>query len=143
MNFLRVEKNFEFRQALHVLKTEITSQNLLKHLPHQRVINSAAATLSGSPIWLKTSSALELKSKCELLELATLPLSHFSVLDWTDVIWLHLRMRQINAGDKSPASRTFRKLAVALLTGDARLTDADLCCCSQRASRCPGLLATT
>ena len=121
MNFLRVEKNFEFRQALDVLKTEITLlKNLLKYFQHpsveifppQRVMNSAAATLSGSPIWLKTSSALELKSKCELLELATLPLSHFSVLDWTDVIWLHLRMRQINAGDKSPDSRIFRKMTV-------------------------------
>ena len=46
-------------------------------------MNSAALTASGSPIWLNTSSALELKSKCELLELATLPLSHFSVLDST------------------------------------------------------------
>jgi hypothetical protein len=57
-------------------------------------MNSAALTVSGRPVmWLNTSSALELKSKWELLELVTLPLSHFSALDSrgaTAAIWLHL-----------------------------------------------------
>ena len=125
MNFLRVEK-FWIQAGFTCVKNwnnlgkfvEIFSASSVEIFHHQRVMNSAAVTLSGSPIWLKTSSALELKSKCELLELATLPLSHFSVLDWTDVIWLHLRMRQINAGDKSPDSRIFRKLAVMADGGD-------------------------